>query len=216
VRPRPDRDPSSKRARWIALLLATVATWLPIGGLFRLAATPAPGLLDRADFVAASGGGIPADEAPWRPVALPDDWRDRRPGVSEGWYRLRFDFRKTADERWAVYVPFVMMNAAVWVNRERVGDGGRFDEPVSRNWNRPLSLPLPADALRPGRNTLHVFVAADLPDAGLLPALNVGRLHDLEPAYDRAQFIRRTLVAILVVFRLVVAAGTPAVRGMWR
>ena len=38
---------------------------------------------------------------------------------------------------YAVYLPRVSMNAAVYVNGLLVGSGGSFDEPVARNCGQP-------------------------------------------------------------------------------
>jgi signal transduction histidine kinase len=196
--------------------VATAATWLPIAVLSSLAGRLPPGTLERAEFLATTDAEIPVGASGWQSVDLPDDWRRRHPGVREGWYRLRFS--AAGDERasWAVYLPAVIMNVAGYVNGVFVGDGGRFEEPVARNWNRPLLLRFSMEDLRAGQNELYLRVVADLPDAGYLPAVSVGRLHDLAPAYDRAWFIRRTLFSVLVALRFVVAAFTAAVWAMRR
>ncbi|MGH7897634.1 MAG: hypothetical protein ACREQQ_06760, partial [Candidatus Binatia bacterium] len=203
-------------ARWLLLLAATVATWAPILWLEALASPSIPGALRHAEFLAAGGGAIPAEEDGWSPVSLPDDWRRRRPGVREGWYRIAFRLEPDGEPRSALFLPVVMMNAAVYLNGELVGDGGRFEEPVARNLNRPLLFPLPPAELAPGDNTLHVRVKADVEDGGFLPALHVGSFRELEPFYYRADFIRETLIWILIVYRLVLATFTAAIWAMWR
>jgi signal transduction histidine kinase len=59
-------------------------------------------------------------------------------------------------------------------------------------------------------------VKADLLDSGLLGRVHVGPHRLLQQAYDRAIFVKRTLVWALVVCRLVVAAFTAAVWALWR
>ena len=205
-----------RSVRWAALLAATTGTWLPIAWLSSLVAAGPPGFLERAEFLAAESALVPAAAADWQPVTLPDDWLLRRPGVREGWYRLRFDAVANDEGRWGIYLPAVVMNAVVYVNGERVGDGGRVDDPVARNSNRTLLLPFEASLLRSGENLLHVRLVSDRPDGGFLPALHVARFHDLAPAHARAELIRRTLLWILVALRLVMAAFTAAIWVMSR
>ncbi len=202
--------------RWLVLLGATAASWLPLVWLEALLSVQPPGRLDRAEFTAVTGESIPPDASGWHAVTLPDDWRARRPGVREGWYRLRFRAPAAGESRWAVYLPTVTMNAVAYLNGERIGDGGRFDGPMGRNANRPLLFAMPAGAQQPGENILHLRVEADLLDAGLLPAVYAAPLEDLAPVYHRAAFIRQTLLWALIVFRLVVAAFTAAIWAMWR
>jgi hypothetical protein len=139
-------------ARWPLLVAATVATWVPIAWLYALVAQPAPHRLVHAEFAPVAAATPPAEAAPWEPVALPDDWRRRRPGVREGWYRFRLAPAADAAAR-ALYLPTVTFNAAAWLDGMPVGSGGPFEDPLARNANRPLLFPLPAAA--PGAETLH-------------------------------------------------------------
>src|SRR4029453_18815402 len=84
----------------------------------------------------------------------------------EGWYRPRVTLSAAPDALWAVYLPRVIMNAAVWVNGQFVGDGGRLRDPITRNWNRPLLFAVPAGPLAPGANTVDVNLHLQLDGAG--------------------------------------------------
>lgn len=214
-RARPGGAPRSV-VRWLALVVATAASWLPIFVLHRLVAIEAPGTIHEAEVALAAASSWPPTAAVWTSATLPDDWRATHPQAREAWYRLRFDREAAAGDRLGIYLPLVTMNASVFVNGRLVGSGGRFAEPVARNWNRPLLFALPASALVPGANVLHVRVAADLPGNGLLPAPAVAPLEVLTPFHRRAVFVRRTLLATLIAFRLVVAAFTAAIFAMRR
>jgi hypothetical protein len=201
-------------AHWLALLLAAMATWLPIAGLHRLVAEPTPGTITSAGFVPVAGAAPPADATTFVPVTLPDDWWASHRGVSEGWYRLRFP--ATASERLGIYLPSVAMNASARVNGVLVGSGGQFAPRLARNWNRPLLFAIPARALVAGENVLDLRVVTDRPGTGFLPAPSVAPYATLEAVHARASFVRRTLLWTLVVFRLVVGAFTAAIFLMWR
>jgi signal transduction histidine kinase len=207
--------------RWAALLAVTAASGLPIAALYRVVGAPAPDPIAVGTFtpVAAS---LPVAPPPGKTsgadVTLPDDWRVTHPDARAGWYRLRF--RASGAERLGVYLPSVAMNAAVYVNGERIGDGGRFaaDDPsgLARNWNRPLLFHVPPRLVHGGEYALDLFVATDLAGTGFLPAPSVAPYGTLAPVHARASFVRRILLWTIVVFRLVVALFTAAIFVMGR
>jgi len=85
---------------------------------------------------------------------------------------------------WAVLLPRLCMNAAVYVNGTSVGSGGRLDPPLSRNWNRPLFLPFSGHMLRQGENVVHVLLVSEpTTQANLFPIL-VGTEAELRPRYE--------------------------------
>jgi hypothetical protein len=84
------------------------------------------------------------------------------------------------------------MNAAVWFNGEWIGDGGSFEEPVARNWNRPLIFRLPAAAWRNDRNELLVRLRV-YPGFGHMTPVAVGPTALLQPDHDRRFFAQISL-----------------------
>lgn len=105
------------------------------------------------------GGDAPPAEgdSAWAPVRLPDRWPETRPAASgSGWYRLAFSLEAVPTERQAVYVEHASMNAAVWLNGEWIGAGGRMRPPVAQSWNRPLLFDFSPRLLRVGENVVHV------------------------------------------------------------
>src|SRR5262245_61907500 len=68
----------------------------------------------------------------YRPTLLPEFWRiERRLAATNVWYRMSLPLEETPRQRWAVYLPRVGLNAAVYVNGVAVGDGGRSEEHTS-------------------------------------------------------------------------------------
>jgi hypothetical protein len=99
----------------------------------------------------------PADHAGWQPVSFPDRWTERRPGRGGfAWYRFEVPGPAEAASVWGLYLPDVNMNAEAWVNGSPVGSGGRFSEPVARNFNRPLYFSFPSDLLDRSVNVIDV------------------------------------------------------------
>ncbi len=120
--------------------------------------------LNQAQAVAGVPGQAPAwDQA--ETVKLPDDWTERVTGrQGEMWYRLTLDlpangFSPSADAPlYALYVERACSVLQVWVNGQRIHDGGRFEEPVTRNCHRPQLIPVPAALLHAGDNPLDLRV----------------------------------------------------------
>jgi signal transduction histidine kinase len=152
----------------------------------------------------------PPDDAPgWEPVTLPDAWRERRPERDGfGWYRLELRGPAPPGEAYALYLPSVAMNAAAWVNGEPVGSGGRFEEPLARNFNRPLYFHFSGALLARERNVIHVRLACyATPLHGYLGPVEVGPDAVLRGPYE-AQLFRQAhltelsswLTAVLLLF----------------
>jgi len=187
-------------ARWAAIGTVVAAAVAALVHLKRQ--TPATPVLavERAEFIAVSGPVPPsADAANWRPVALTDDWWRTRPETAEGWYRVDLDLRVAPDRLWAIYLPSVSMNAAVLLNGELLGSGGRFAPRVARNWNHPLYFRVPNTLLRSGRNAIHVRVKAVPPGAGLLGRFYAGPDSMLRPSFRRRELFRVTGPLVIAV-----------------
>ena len=132
----------------------------------------------------------PPDAAAWTPQNFPDNWSQSRRGIGGTvWYR--FDYLvDDPSAAFGVYLPRVSMNAAVYVNGLLIGSGGSFNEPVARNWNRPLYFLVPPGVLKQGSNRIHVRVRGypDM-DGGLsLPVLDTDAA--LSDDYETALFWR--------------------------
>ena len=150
--------------------------------------------LDAAEFVLDDSKSPPPDSASWAPQSLPDNWNLSRPGQGgNGWYRLRFDLPRQPDQLYAVYVRKLSMNAGFYVNHAYIGDGGRFEEPVARNWNRPQFFTIPPEILQPGPNVLYVRLWAYPNSRGGLGSIKLGPEAELRPEYERRYFIQTVL-----------------------
>jgi signal transduction histidine kinase len=145
-----------------------------------------------------------ADAAGWQTRQLPDNWSTSQPGIGgNGWYRFSIALEETPDDLWAVHLLRLRMNAAVFVNGVFVGDGGRFVEPLSRNWNRPLYFPLPAGLLRQGANLVDVRVFDYANGHGGLYALEIGPDRALRRGYHWRHFLKIDLIAAFMVVTVV-------------
>lgn len=172
-----------------------LAFCLLVGLLPPAVAVEAAHQLTEAEFILDDGATPPPADARWQPVRLPDQWRISRPdGQGErGWYRLRFAAPATDNAPQAVYLPKLVMNAAVWLNGVPIGDGGRFEEPVARNWNRPLLFLAPHGLLREGGNIVHIRLRGHAYTQAALHEVWVGPEAALREKYERAYFLNITV-----------------------
>lgn len=162
--------------------------------LFCLFCLPAAGqegaTLVHADLIRDEHPTAPAADDPrWQPVSLPDFWREEaHRGQMAGWYRLRYEGSRPA-EPWGVLLWRLHMNAAVWFNGTFIGDGGTMEEPVARNWNRPLYFLVPDNLWRTGDNVVLIRLRAS-PGYALLAPPDIGPDRLLRPAYERRLFLQ--------------------------
>ncbi|HEB94631.1 MAG TPA: hypothetical protein ENI94_14485 [Gammaproteobacteria bacterium] len=169
--------------------LQHAVAWLVIAWLGMLPAAPLQAAdairkLEAAEFIIADTPAPPTADADWQSVALTDRWSlVRYQQGSNGWYRLRVTLATPPEEPWGIYLPRFNMNSAIFLNGQLLGSGGRFPDPIARNWNRPLLARAPAALWRQGGNTLHIRLKS-YPGHGYLAPVYVGPLAALTPEYD--------------------------------
>ena len=95
------------------------------------------------------------------------------------------------------------MNAAAFVNGAPVGSGGRFSEPVARNFNRPLYFAFPSDLLDRPTNAIDIRLFAYPYLFGELDAPWIGPDRALRPPYEATLWQRTTLAQGATVLCLV-------------
>jgi signal transduction histidine kinase len=154
-----------------------------------------PFRFDQPAFVLSASATPPDENAGWTRTSLPDLWKLSHPGaVGAGWYRFQFDYPGLdTHEIYALYLSRLSLNAEAYLNGKKIGSGGAFTEPVSRNWNRPLLFTIPPDTLKTRGNTLFIRVIAPQHSQGMLYPPEINQLHNLQPEYEKARFIRITL-----------------------
>jgi signal transduction histidine kinase len=148
----------------------------------------------------------PAARAEWRSQTLPDFWDvPRRRRTTQGWYRSGLTLARVPDELWAVYLPRLCMNAAVYVNGTLVGDGGRFTEPIARNWNRPLLFTIPGRILAAGENTIDVRLKTSPSSPGFLRPFMLGPHAALQASYAKRSLSQVTVAQVCAVLAVLTA-----------
>ena len=198
---------SKAKHRWptiAAVLFGLAITLLMVFATSRVYASPAVQL--SAQSLHDNGELPPPDAAAWAAQSLPDNWNISRPGIGGTvWYRFDFRLPDPNAAAYAIYLPRVSMNGAVYVNGLLIGSGGSFGEPVARNWNRPLYFLIPPGLLKEGANRVHIRVRG-YPDLdGGLTAPVIDTDAELAETYERALFWR--IILAQTTSLLIVAVG---------
>lgn len=148
----------------------------------------------------------PPDAAAWAQQTLPDNWNISRRGIGGTvWYRIGYRIADPNAVVYAIYLPRVSMNGAVYVNGLLIGSGGSFKEPVARNWNRPLYFLIPPGLLKEGVNRVHIRVRGYSDFDGGLTAPVIDADAALSGEYESALFWR--IILAQTTSLLIVAVG---------
>lgn len=190
------------------IAIAAVLCWLAVAAHASGGGCPTtPVRLADAGFALSESGAPLAPDAVLPSVRLPDAWRARRPEAGGlAWYRFTLTAPTGDEQRCAIYLADVNMNAAVWVNGEWVGEGGAMTEPVAHNFNRPLYFEFPGALMATQPARIDVLLYAYAHHFGRLGPVWVGPHSALVTRHQRAHFRQITLAEIGTV-----AAGVTAV-----
>lgn len=189
----------------LALHAAILASVGPIPARADVVLDAGTFLLDDDDAHRPDGAASRHDPG-WEPVSLPDRWAKTRAATSvSGQYRIPFTLAAVPREIQAVYVPWVSMNAAVYVNDVWIGQEGSRGPPIAQNWNRPLLFAFSPALLRAGENTVLVRLQRLAHCAGGLGPLRVGDLTALAPLRAERFFWQVEIPRITTIVSAVIA-----------
>jgi signal transduction histidine kinase len=132
----------------------------------------------------------------WVSVTLPDVWTARWP-VFDGvvWYRLRWQQPgiETHARGIAVLIDYLNMAGAVYLNGTLLQRDASLVEPLTRAWNTPRYMRLPAPLLHAGENVLLVRVSGLAEYQPGLGAVTIGDPPALAAAFAHAHMMRYDL-----------------------
>ena len=197
-----------------ALLLGVLLLSLLVFFIHRLSTPDVALAVHDVDMVYGEHGLDELGDKVWERVTLPHDWHADHEDVNAAWYRVKLDLNVAPERLWGVYLPNVHMNAQVYLNNKLLGVGGRLNEPVSRNFNRPLYFSIANGSLNVGENILYLHVKSENKRAGFLPSVYLGPAEFVKPVYNARYFFRYT-VSLLIVIAMFVAGGFMAML-WWR
>ena len=117
------------RAVSLLLLYAVVIIALVFSDI-RYFSPPSVSPINKVEFSADDASSLESlASSDWQSISLPDSWykNHQQTEAEQLWYRAEINIEKLSDKPWAVYIN------GVWI-----GQGGSFNEPVSRHHNEPL------------------------------------------------------------------------------
>ncbi len=136
----------------------------------------------------------PASGFKQKKIDLPHKWNGELDGLyGEIHYTITFKLEQVADEQWCLLIPRINMNARARINHYLVGDGGSFEEPLGRNWQRPLNFCFPAQLLSVGNNTISIELKSVSNRFGQLSVLYLGTKSQITPIYSGLLFTDQTV-----------------------
>lgn len=149
----------------------------------------------QAEFAFSDSITPPNKSLAWQTVHFPDIWKHTHPNeYGTAWYRMQFDAQGLDfNQVQAVYLQRLALNGEVYLNAVKIGTGGQFTEPVSRNWNRPLLFIIPPLLLKSTNNELMIRLIAPQKSQGMLYSPEIGDLQNLQTRYQSEEFVRVTL-----------------------
>lgn len=196
--------------KW-SLLVSVWCLWVPVC-LAETADNNTLQTLEQAEFIVYEGAVPPPDNARWQSVRLLHRWtkQDYAQGRN-GWYRLKFNLTELPEKQWGIYLRRFNMNAAIYVNGQLIGDSGSFNEPLSRNWNRPFYLTVPTSEWRTGTNTVLIRLKSYAPYGYLAPVF-IGANSILDAEY-KWQYLLQVEIS-QALFPITVSVGL-FILGLW-
>ena len=173
---------------WALILVDQHLTWLDDGLE-----------LNQTEFTESDAATPPPPNSTWYYREIPDDWKDQPHSGNSIWYRFRLYVASPPRQLWGIYLPVIQQNASVWLNGELLGDGGSFNNPLARNWNRPLYFSIPRGLIRAGENLLQVRVKSTGNNNGLIAPVFLAPAESLYPGYRMKYFFRYTLLQFIIL-----------------
>ncbi|HXV09880.1 MAG TPA: ATP-binding protein, partial [Burkholderiales bacterium] len=150
--------------RFAAVILGGMVFLFLAVGTAEFIAVPGPPAVvtfEQAEFVPNSARRPPGDDAAWKTVRLPDEWRKRPAFGGHGWYRIKLDLHRAPEGLQAVFIRNRRSDRITFfVNGKLIGSArevmslsaGRAE----RGFEAPLGFAVPPSMLRPGQNMIHI------------------------------------------------------------
>lgn len=147
-----------------------------------------------------------------RSIQIPHEWYkdfDEYPEIKSGKVLYHFEIQQdvVADALWAIAIPTVSQNIAVFLNGTLLGWSGSFEKPVARNATRPQIFSLPSGTIKEGLNEVDVYVVSQPAEKGFLDKVYIAPIEMLKPAFNDYRIFRYTLswmisltIAVLSIF----------------
>ncbi|GAB2462635.1 hypothetical protein GCM10027082_12730 [Comamonas humi] len=124
------------------------------------------------------------------PASVPNDWNQQWPG-HDGvvWYRLRWNIDGPPQNQ-GLFVHYLIFAGVISVNGVELQRDANLVDPLSRTWNLPRFLLLPAPLLHTGRNELLIRVSGFAAHQPALGPVEIGPPGAMQDA-QRSSYLKR-------------------------
>ena len=163
---------------------------------------PPTSALNNASYIASTvnhPSELPKNEDKW--VSLPDMQTAQQLDRTEGWYKLPItDVEGLLDHQsLGLYVPTLNLNIEVFLNDRWLGNGGRMQEPVDRNFNNPLIFNFSNLDLSTENNAFYIHIKGLLPRWTYLGEVYVAPQSVVQPVYEKQKLLRVNLIIFTTI-----------------
>jgi len=163
---------------------------------------PPNSALDSASYIASTvnhPSELPKNRGKW--VSLPDMQTAKQLDRTEGWYKLPIaDVEGLVDNKsLGLYVPTLNSNIEVFLNDRWLGNGGRMQEPVDRNFNNPLIFNFSHLDLAKENNAFYIHIKGLLPRWTYLSEVYAAPQSVLRPVYEKQKLLRVNLIIFTTI-----------------
>jgi signal transduction histidine kinase len=177
----------SRFAAWRGLALAVL-----LGAAGVAAATG----ISSVEWTPTAVGAAPQRDARWLGFDLPHRWTASEGTPLQGVaLRMQFRLASAPTDAWAVLIGTALDGGRVSVNGRFIGAIPMPDEDTDTRWRRPHLLAIDPNILVVGENTLLIQTAYRS-GVHALAGVEVGRLMEMSPRYERQFFLSYTLTWI--------------------
>ncbi len=163
---------------------------------------PPTSALNSASYIASKvshPSELPKNVGKW--VSLPDMQTAQQLERTEGWYKVPIaNVEGLLDNKsLGLYVPTLNLNIEVFLNDRWLGNGGRMQEPVDRNFNNPLIFNFSNLDLAKENNAFYIHIKGLLPRWTYLGEVYVAPQSVLQPVYDKQKLLRVNLIIFTTI-----------------
>lgn len=140
----------------------------------------------------------PPPENGWHSTSLPDiSWQKRWPTFrGNAWYKLQWQKPECDNQPIALHISSLGVAGAVFLNHSLLWSDANLSEPLSRSIGVPRYWVLPDALLKPGINTIWVWVSGATTQLTGLQHLELGSLPDILAAQQASWWQNQALLLL--------------------
>jgi len=141
---------------------------------------------------------LPSDDEDWKNTRLPDDWFRQSGGKRFKWYRFKLPLTKFTPAPWALYITNTIRPVSAFINNRLIFSPDQQPSSIVRWRDRPQLIKIDPGELYGQEFIVTLRMQSNQSDSGMLGSIYTGPETVLTDAFEKAHFIKVTLVRLLV------------------